>query len=127
MQCIDPGLCGAYRGVRKVRVGREDELTPKERKALAKPESALELRLRTDGTFVRQVTEGQWRKCGGAIEFQPELFNGETLATMRAKSEGLGRTFGLAFLFDAFLLEIHGSVLVTPDDGTPLYVEYARD
>ncbi|MGV3614605.1 MAG: hypothetical protein ACO1SV_04635 [Fimbriimonas sp.] len=127
MADIDPSLCGAYLGLKKVREGREDELSPKERKELAKAKPNVDLDLRPDGSFKRQVTEGTWTAEGNRIRFQPMTFGGETLAAMQQRAEENGRMFGLAFVFDPFELETSEGVLFTPDDGSALVTEFRRD
>lgn len=127
MAATDPSLCGAYLGLKKVREGREDELSPKERKELAKAKPNVDLELRPDGTFRRQVTEGTWTLSEGKLVFQPVTFGGETLAAMRQRAEESGRMFGLAFVFDPFELEATPEALFTPDDGSALVTEFRRD
>ena len=127
MPAIDPSLCGAYLGLKKVRDGREDELSPKERKELAKAKPNVDLELRTDGSFRRQVTEGTWEIEGSRLRFHPHTFGGETLDAMRQRAEDSGRMFGLAFVFDSFDLEAAEGALQTPDDGSPLFTEFRRD
>lgn len=127
MAAIDPSLCGAYLGLKRVRDGREDELSPKERKELAKAKPNVDLELRADGTFRRQVTEGTWTREAEKVIFQPVTFGGETLAAMRQRAEENGRMFGLAFVFDPFELEATPEALFTPDDGSALVTEFRRD
>lgn len=127
MAAIDPSLCGAYLGLKRVREGREDELSPKERKELAKAKPNVDLELRPDGTFRRQVTEGTWTPEEGKLVFQPVTFGGETLAAMRQRAEESGRMFGLAFVFDPFELEATPEALYTPDDGSPMVTEFRRE
>jgi hypothetical protein len=127
MAAIDPSLCGAYLGLKRVRDGREDELSPKERKELAKAKPNVDLELRPDGTFRRQVTEGTWTPAEGKLIFQPVTFGGETLEAMRQRAEESGRMFGLAFVFDPFEMEAAGDALFTPDDGSALVTEFRRD
>lgn len=120
-------LRGQYRGLKKVREGREDELSPKERKELAKAKPDVDLLLREDGTFKRQVTEGTWRVDAERVVFQPDTFGGETLETMRTRVEEMGRTFTLAFVFSPFELLIEGDALVTPDENAVIVTEFRRD
>jgi hypothetical protein len=127
MTAIDPTLCGTYLGLKKVREGREDELSPKERKELAKAKPNVDLELRPDGTFRRQVTEGTWTVESGRVRFQPVTFGGETLAAMRQRAEDSGRMFGLAFVFDPFEMEAADGILFTPDDGNALVTEFRRE
>ena len=117
-------LCGTYLGRREVREGRQDEVSPKERRALAKGEEALELVLSRNGTFSKQVTEGTWKREGDRVRFTPRTFNGDTLEAMRDRTEAMGRRFGLAFLFDPFELQIEGADLSTPDDGSPIFTKF---
>src|SRR4051812_43832544 len=104
-------LCGQYLGVKKVRSGREDELSPKERKELAKAKPDVDLLLRPDGTFKRQVTEGTWQLKGHEVIFSPVSFGGETQEQMRARTEEMGRMFTLAFVFSPFSLLVDGEAL----------------
>jgi len=123
---IDVSLCGKYLGLKKVREGREDELSPKERKELAKAKPDVDLELRPDGTFKRQVTEGSWHQDDGKIVFEPKTFGGETKESMQQRAEESGRVFGLGFVFNPFELFIEGETLLTPDDGGPLVTEFRR-
>ncbi len=120
-------LCGNYLGLKKVRPGREDELSPKERKELAKAKPDVDLLLRPDGTFKRQVTEGNWTADGQTVRFEPTTFGGETREKMRARTEEMGRTFTLGFVFNPFELSIEGDALVTPDEDALIVTEFRRD
>lgn len=120
-------LCGKYLGLKKVREGREDELSPRERKELAKAKPDVDLELRPDGTFKRQITEGTWQEKGDRIVFQPTAFGGETMEAMRARTEEMGRMFTLAFVFNPFELKIEGDALATPDEDAVIVTEFRRD
>lgn len=120
-------LCGNYLGLKKVRPGREDELSPKERKELAKAKPDVDLLLRADGTFKRQVTEGVWTTDGKTVRFEPTTFGGESKETMRARTEEMGRMFTLGFVFNPFELAIDGDALVTPDEDALIVTEFRRD
>jgi hypothetical protein len=120
-------LAGKYVGRSKVREGREDELSPQERKQLQKGSNNVDLELRSDGTFTKQVTEGTWREAGDRIVFTPKKFGGKTLEEMRAAAEEMGRAFGLAFVFQEFDLLIRGNVLLTSDERTLIYTEFSRE
>lgn len=124
MPIVDPSLCGDYLGLKKVHTGRESDLSAKDRKELAKAKPSVELALREDGSFQKQVTTGTWEADGDIIRFHPETFGGETLEQMRRRSEEMGRHFGLSFVFDPFELRRSGDALVTPDDGGPFYTEF---
>ena len=119
-------LCGQYLGLKKVRSGREDELSPKERKELAKAKPDVDLLLRPDGTFKRQVTEGTWKLSGDEVLFSPVSFGGETKEQMRARTEEMGRMFTLAFVFSPFTLLVDGDALVTPDPDAVVITEFRR-
>lgn len=120
-------LYGSYLGLKKVREGREDELSPKERKELDKAKPDVDLLLRPDGTFKRQVTEGTWKSENGKVIFTPTTFGGETEEKMRARTEEMGRTFTLAFVFKPFELVIEGDALVTPDESAVIITVFKRD
>lgn len=122
-----PSLYGSYLGLKKVREGREDELSPKERKELDKAKPDVDLLLREDGTFKRQVTEGTWKAEKGKVVFTPTTFGGETEEKMRARTEEMGRTFTLAFVFKPFELAIDGDSLVTPDESAVIITVFKRD
>lgn len=126
MAHLDPELCGEYLGRKKIRPGREDELSPKERKDVERAKTVVDLKLAADGHFQRQVTAGKWHREGDVVHCQPLTFGGETLETMRARSEAMGRMFGLAFVFDPFQLVVTAEGLATPDDGGPIYTEFQR-
>jgi hypothetical protein len=118
-------LAGKYVGRCKVREGREDELGPADRKQLS--ESAkVEIELRDDGTFVKQITEGIWKRVDDRILFTPVKFGGKTEVDMREAAEEMGRAFGLAFVFNPFELLVRGETLVSPEEGTLLFVEYTK-
>jgi hypothetical protein len=119
-------LCGNYLGLKKVREGREDELSPKERKELEKAKPDVDLALRGDGTFKRQITEGTWEVLGNKVIFTPTTFGGETLEKMKARTEEMGRMFTLAFVFNPFELLIEGEALVTPDESAIIITEFRR-
>jgi len=119
-------LYGTYLGLKKVREGREDELSPKERKELEKAKADADLVLRRDGTFKRQITEGTWRLMDGVILFSPTTFGGETLDAMQRRTEEMGRTFTLRFVFNPFELRVQGDVLVTPDDSALILTEFRK-
>jgi len=122
-----PSLCGQYLGLKKVRAGREDDLSPKERKELAKAKPDVDLLLREDGTFKRQVTEGTWKLTGNEIVFSPVSFGGETKDQMKARTEEMGRMFTLAFVFSPFSLLVEGDALVTPDQDAVIVTEFRRN
>ena len=119
-------LAGKYVGRNKVREGREDELSPQERKELQKSSNTVELHLRPDGTFLKQVTSGTWKQDGERILFSPTHFGGKSHEEMRRAAEEMGRTFGLAFVFNAFELNVVGDVLITNDERTLIYTEFTR-
>src|SRR5687768_11289784 len=87
-----PDPFGRYVGRSQVREGREAELTPQERKQL-RSNAAIDLVLREDGSFTKQVTEGTWTLEGGVVRCTPERFGGKTLDEMRATAEAMGRAF----------------------------------
>ncbi|AIE85708.1 hypothetical protein [Fimbriimonas ginsengisoli] len=119
-------LSGNYLGLKKVREGREDELSPKERKELQKAKPDVDLALRGDGTFKRQVTEGTWEVEGERVVFKPTTFGGESLEKMKSRTEEMGRTFTLGFVFAPFELAIEGEALVTPDENAIIVTEFRR-
>ncbi len=119
-------LAGRYAGRSKVREGREDELSPQERKQLQKGSAIVDLELRSDGTFTKQVTEGTWRDAADRIVFTPKKFGGKTLDVMTQAAEEMGRVFGLGFVFHEFDLLVQRDVLVTSDDRTLIYTEFSR-
>lgn len=127
MAIVDPTLCGRYLGLKKVREGREAELAVKERKEIQKAKPSIDLELRADGSFQRQLTTGTWEVDGNAVTFHPELFGGESFEDMKRKAEAMGRMFGLAFVFDPFVLHREGNALVTPDEGSAIYTEFRTD
>ena len=120
-------LAGSYVGRSKVREGREDELSPQERKQLQKSSNLVDLVLRDDGTFTKQVTEGTWRESRDRITFTPTKFGGKTKDEMERAAEEMGRAFGLAFVFYEFELLIQGANLVTSDDRALIYTEFTRE
>jgi hypothetical protein len=120
-------LAGSYVGRSKVREGREDELSPQERKQLQKASNVVDLLLRDDGTFVKQVTEGTWREDGARLVFTPKKFGGKTKEEMQQAAEEMGRAFGLAFVFNEFDLLVQGETLVTSDDRALIYIEFTRE
>jgi hypothetical protein len=126
MLMAPPNLSGKYVGRSMVREGREDELSPQERKQL-KAGAAVDLDLRPDGTFTKQVTEGTWEIEGERVVFHPTKFGGKTLDEMRTAAEEMGRAFGLAFVFIDFELLIQGDVLVTPDTNALIYTQFSRE
>jgi hypothetical protein len=119
-------LCGNYLGLKKVREGREDELSPKERKELEKAKPDMDLVLRGDGTFKRQVTEGTWELAGQRIVFTPTTFGGESLEKMKARTEEMGRVFTLGFVFKPFELVVEHESLVSPDPDALIITEFRR-
>ncbi len=119
-------LVGYYVGRSKVREGREIELSPQERKQLQKASALIDLELRADGTFTKQVTEGIWREEGIRLVFTPQKFGGKTLEEMIRAAEEMGRAFGLSFVFHEFYLVVKGEVLVSSDERTLLYTEFSR-
>jgi len=123
---LSTSICGQYLGLKKVRAGREDDLSPKERKELAKAKPDVDLLLREDGTFKRQVTEGTWKQQGNEIVFSPVSFGGETKAQMQARTEEMGRMFTLSFVFSPFSLKVEGEALVTPDPDVVVITEFRR-
>jgi hypothetical protein len=120
-------VCGVYFGRKMVRPDRRDELSPTERKELERAKPNVELVLRPDGTFVREITAGTWRQTGNRIELTPTSFGGETVEVMRERSESMGRTFALSFLFNPFELRFEGGALVSADDRLLIYMEFRRE
>jgi hypothetical protein len=118
--------CGKYVGRAVCRPGREDELSPQERKQM-KASTPIELELREDGTFVKQITVGTYEVDGERVIFRPLRFGGQTLDEMQRVAEEMGRYFGLAFVFNNFELLIEGEVLVTPDPTALIYTVYSLD
>lgn len=118
-------ICGKYLGRGKVRPGREDELSPTERKQLEKA-APIELELRPDGSFTKQVTDGVWKAKNGRVSCQPLRFGGKTEEEMRDSAAAMGRSFGLKFVFFPFDLEIEGETLATCDHAAVIYTEYVR-
>jgi hypothetical protein len=120
-------LTGSYEGRWHVREGREDDLTPTERKRYLKSSEVIPLTLRRDGTFFHKGSaEGTWTIHESRLEFKILKMDGHTLEDMRAAAEDQGRVFRLDFLFDAFTLVLAGDALATPDDGKLLYIRYSR-
>jgi hypothetical protein len=93
---------------------------------LAKASAKVPLELRKDGTFLRQVTEGRWDVVKDEVRCEPLTFGGETLDAMRSRAEGMGRAFGLAFVFDPFVLRIVEHGLETPEDGNPIFTAFRQ-
>jgi hypothetical protein len=119
-------LTGSYEGHWHVREGREDELTPTERKRYLKSPEVFPLILRGDGTFSHKGSaEGAWTISGDRLDFKILKVDGRTLADMQEAAEEQGRVFRLDFLFDPFSLVLAGDALATPDDGKLLYIRYS--
>jgi hypothetical protein len=119
-------VVGKYVGRMQVRPGREDELSSAEKKQLQKGQMGLDLVLREDGTFLKQITEGTWKLAGDRVVLQPTHFGGKTLEQMRETAEEMGRTFGLAFVFNPFELIVGTDCLETPEDGGVMYTVFER-
>ncbi|MEZ0325655.1 MAG: hypothetical protein ACAH95_07095 [Fimbriimonas sp.] len=119
-------LAGKYVGRSKVREGREDELSPPERKQLQRGAAEIDLELRENGTFTKQVTEGTWREVGDRVLFTPKKFGGKTLEEMTRAAEEMDRAFGLSFVFHEFDLLIRGETLLSSDERTLIYTEFTR-
>lgn len=119
-------ICGRYFGLKRAREGCLNDLSPRERKELGKAKPTTELFIYEDGTFKRQLVEGNWRLVENRITFIPVTFGGETLEGMRTRTEAMGRTFGLSFIFNPFELQITEEGLITPEDGAPIAIEFRR-
>jgi hypothetical protein len=120
-------IAGKYVGRSKVREGREAELSPQERKQLEKASNVVDLELRADGTFSRQVTEGTWKETGDRLHFSPTRFGGKTKEEMERAAEEMGRAFGLGFVFNEFELIVKGEALWTADERSLIYIEFTRE
>lgn len=118
-------LHGTYIGRNRVRPGREDELSPTERKQLEKA-ATVDLVLGADGTFKKQITEGTWVSKSDRVVFSPTRFGGKTEEEMRLAAEEMGRSFGLRFVFFDFELLVKDDVLVTPDESAVIFTEFSR-
>ncbi|HWD41702.1 MAG TPA: hypothetical protein VG944_22865 [Fimbriimonas sp.] len=124
---VDSILVGSYKGRTKIREGMEASLSPLDRKRFAKATEEYPLELASDGTFTHKVvTRGTFEVCGDRVTFQPRHFNGLTLDSMIRAAEEAGRTFGLAWLFNPFELLVRGEELVTPDEGSAVYIAYSK-
>jgi hypothetical protein len=121
-----PMICGKFLGRQKVREGREAELSAQERKQIQKGSASIDLDMREDGTFQRQVTEGTWRVDGNKVIFTPNKFGGKTAEEMQRAADEQGRAFGLAFVFNKFELLIDGDCLLSPDESSLIYTEFSR-
>lgn len=111
-------LAGRYVGKPAPRPGREDELSPVERKRYMGSKEAYPLELRADGTFVhKDATVGRWEIEGNVLKLVPETFMGKTFAQQLAECEEQGRQFRFAFVYEPFDLEIAGDALVTAGGG----------
>jgi hypothetical protein len=120
-------LEGRYKGQVRIRPGKEGELTKQELARLKKGGEIVELELRPDGRFRWKGSfDGAYKAMGALVRFTPEKFGGQTVEQMRMRSEEMGRTFGLAFIFNPFDLRIEGECLVTTDDDSPIFTEYRR-
>ena len=122
-----PKICGDYIGRTKIREGMEASLTPVERKKIIKNEEVCPLILNSDGTFNhKKTTSGRYEVKGNRIFFKPEQFNGVSLQAMKQAADQAGRSFGLAWLFDPFELQIDGESLVSGQPSAVIYTEYLR-
>lgn len=114
-------------GAPRLRPGAEDSLKPAEVKALLREAQPAPLELRADGTFRhRGALEGKYTIRESRLQFEPESFDGMTHAGMRERAEDAGREFGLAWLFDPFVLEIEDDgAMATCSEGV-VQVVYTR-
>jgi len=111
-------LAGNYIGRPAPRPGREEDLSPAERKRYEKTKEEYPLTLRPDGTYnYKTLTEGVWTVEAEAVVLTPSTFGGKTLAEQRAECERLEKEFRFAFVYDVMRLYIEGDALITPKDG----------
>jgi hypothetical protein len=125
MPTATSNFCGKYLGRNRVRPGHEDELSSTERKQLEKAPT-VDLHLREDGTFTKQITEGTWTVERDRVILKPIRFGGKSEAEMREAAEAMGRTFGLKFVFYESELLVCDDKLTSPDDRAVIFTEFTR-
>jgi hypothetical protein len=114
----DEPFAGRYIGRPGPRPGREEDLSPVEKKRFLGSKEAYELILYPDELFLHNsTTKGNWRRSGDRIRFEPRLFQGKSFEQQREECENLGRQFRFAFVYDPFELEIHDQRLVEVGTG----------
>ena len=120
-------LAGSYVGRPRIREGMEGQLAAPEKMRFLKSTETIPLELKPDGSFLyKKTTQGQCRREGDRLFFQPAVFNGTTKEQMERSAEEAGRVFGLAWLFNPFSLKIAGSGVLVSDDRSIIYTEYTR-
>ncbi|CAN5344174.1 hypothetical protein BH11ARM1_BH11ARM1_18370 [soil metagenome] len=118
-------IVGTYVGRCQVREGREDELTPKDRKEL-KNSAPVNLSILPEGTFQKDLTRGQCDLTNGRVTFRPTHFGDKSETEMADAAEAMGRVFSLSFLFLEFELIVAEDGLVTPNNNSLTYVKYSH-
>lgn len=120
-------LAGTYEGLQQIRPGREGDLSPMDRKRHAKSNEPQKLELLPNGQFVfKEATVGRYRLERSILFFEPQRFQGKTLAEMKAHCERSGHAFRLGFLFDPFQLQIEEEALVSTDPRSVIFTVYRR-
>jgi hypothetical protein len=111
-------IAGSYVGRPAPRPGREDELSPPERKRYSNSKEAYPLEIRADGTFTHKtLTEGTWTLEGDVLSLTPQTFSGKTFDEQERECEEMGRQFRFAFVYEPFQLKLEGGLLVTVGTG----------
>ena len=114
-------------GAARLRPGAEASLKPAEIKALLREAQPASLTLHEDGAFRhRNALEGRFTIEGGVLRFVPDVFDGMTHASMRARAEESGREFGLGWLFDPFELIIEADGTMATVTPSVMQVAYTR-
>jgi len=112
-------LVGRYVGRPSIRPGQEANLTPAEKKKLAKNRIETPLELRADQTFsYGGTTEGAGRLEGDHLTLEPSHFEGKSRADMEEAAAASGRAFVLGWLFNPILLTVNGADLVSEESST---------
>ena len=114
----DAPIGGKYIGRPGPRPGREDDLSPAERKRFVGAKESYELCLHPTGKFTYNgAIEGTWHRTGQRILFRPITFQGKSFSEQQRSCEQQGRQFRFAFVYDEFELEIHDQRLVETGTG----------
>jgi hypothetical protein len=114
----DAPIGGKYIGRPGARPGREDDLSPVERKRFVGAKESYELKVDPSGKFTYNGTiEGIWKCTGKRLLFRPITFQGRTFQDQQRICEEQGRQFRFAFVYDEFELDIHDQRLVEAGTG----------